>query len=262
MSRVMLTVAYDGTDFHGFARQPDLRTVQGLLEEALSRVLFEPVEIFGASRTDAGVHARHQVVHFDLDDNSVLPIDRLGYALSRQMPSDLAVLSAVSPSASFHARHSVRQKTYRYAIRMGRVRDVFADRFELHVPTQLNVVAMQEAARWLVGKHDFTSFCFAHAQQDSKIRTLDDIRIVLPDERRLVLEVSGRAFLHNMIRIITGTLLEVGKGRRTSEDMKRILAQRDRRAAGPTAPARGLTLWDIRYADRSAEASDFALRWP
>ncbi|MCY0901007.1 MAG: tRNA pseudouridine(38-40) synthase TruA [Firmicutes bacterium] len=259
----MLTVAYDGTDFHGFARQPELRTVQGVLEVGLSRVLVKPVEVFGASRTDAGVHARHQVVHFDLeDDNCVLPIDRLGYALSRQMPSDLAVLSAISPWARFHARHSVRQKTYRYAIRVGRVRDVFTDRFELHVPTQLNVVAMQEAARWLTGRHDFTSFCFAHAQQDSKIRTLDDIRIVRPDETRLLLEVSGKSFLHNMIRIIMGTLLDVGQGRRTSEDMKRILAQRDRRAAGPTAPARGLTLWDIRYDDSSAEASNFTLRWP
>jgi len=246
--RVKLILAYDGTHFHGFARQPGLRTVQGVLEEAICRACGLQVEVQGASRTDAGVHARRQIAHVDLDDDVFnIPFERIAYALRRQLPQDVALLAATRAPEGFHARHGAKQKTYRYTFRTSAAQDVFLVRFETQVHKPLNVAAMQDAAVSLIGKHDFSSFCFARAQQDSKVRTLDAIRVLRTEEETVFIEVTGRSFLHNMVRIIAGTLLEVGKGRLKASDMARILAQRDRRAAGPTAPPQGLTLWDIEY---------------
>lgn len=249
MARVKITVSYDGTDFHGFARQPELRTVQGVLEEAIWRTCGKRIEVFGASRTDAGVHARRQVIHVDLDESPGIPHEQLAYALRRQFPQDITLLSTHVVAADFHARHNALRKTYRYTVCMGQIWDVFRVRYEHRIHTFLDIDAMAEAAIPLLGTHDFTSFCYAHAQQESKIRTIEDIRVVQCDKTTVFVEVTGKAFLHNMIRILAGTLLEVGKGRLQPRDVEGILAQKDRRVAGPTAPPHGLTLWDIVYAD-------------
>lgn len=249
MAKVKLTVAYDGTDFHGFSRQPGLRTVQGELEAALYRVCGTPYEVYGASRTDAGVHAKKQVAHIVLDDKMRLPLERLGYALRMQMPRDIVVQSVTPTAEAFHARHDAVRKVYRYFFATTRAPDVFRARYQTSVPVALDDTAMRAGAVHLIGKHDFTSFCFAHAQQESKVRTIHSLDVVRVDDATLYLQVVGKSFLHNMVRILAGTLLEVGKGNIAPASIQRILASRDRRAAGPTAPARGLTLWDIAYLD-------------
>ncbi|MCY0876087.1 MAG: tRNA pseudouridine(38-40) synthase TruA [Firmicutes bacterium] len=247
MAKVKLTVAYDGTDFHGFSRQPGLRTVQGELEAAVCRICGTPYEVYGASRTDAGVHAKKQVAHIVLDERMQLPIERIGYALRMQMPRDIVVQDVSRVADQFHARHDAMRKVYRYFFATTRAPDVFRARYQMNVPVPLNDEAMRLGAVHLIGRHDFTSFCFAHAQQESKVRTLHSLEVVRVDEATLYLEVVGKSFLHNMVRILAGTLLEVGKGRIPPAQIQHILASRDRRAAGPTAPARGLTLWDIAY---------------
>lgn len=256
MPKVKLTVAYDGTDFHGFSRQPGLRTVQGELEAAVYRVCGAPYEVYGASRTDAGVHAKTQVAHLLVDDRMRLPLERLGYALRMQMPRDVVIHAATPVDERFHARHDAVRKVYRYFFATTRAPDVFRARYQLSVPVRIDEDAMREGAAHLIGRHDFTSFCFAHAQQETKVRTLHALHVVRVNPSTLYLEVIGKSFLHNMVRILAGTLLEVGKGRITPTDIQRILASRDRRMAGPTAPARGLTLWDIAYPDDHDEPVD------
>ncbi|GGJ00846.1 tRNA pseudouridine synthase A [Alicyclobacillus cellulosilyticus] len=244
MPRIRMTVAYDGTDFHGFAKQQGLRTVQGVLEETLGRILRQPVEVFGSGRTDAGVHARGQVVHWDQDTGP--PADRYPYLLRRALPPDIVAVAAEEVPPSFHARFSALAKTYRYTLQRADVEDVFTKRYAWHVPGPLDVDAMRRAASYLTGEHDFTSFCAAAAQVQDKVRRIDAIDLV---ERGTYLDIrcTGNGFLQHMVRIIVGTLVEVGRGRRSPDEMPDILAARDRSRAGITAPPHGLALWEVHY---------------
>ncbi|MBX6352433.1 MAG: tRNA pseudouridine(38-40) synthase TruA [Thermoflavifilum sp.] len=244
MQKVKLIIAYDGTDFHGFARQQGLRTVQGILEEVLAGVLGHPVEVFGSGRTDAGVHARAQVVHFQQEKGP--PPEKWPYILLRRLPPDIVAVAAEPVPDDFHARFSVRWKTYRYSIARGEVPDIFRRRFTWHVPGPLNLDEMRQAAAALVGTHDFTSFCAAATPVEDKRRTIAEIRFE-PGERELHIYCTGNGFLQHMVRIIVGTLVQVGQGRRAAAEIADILAARDRRAAGPTAPPQGLVLWSVEY---------------
>lgn len=247
MQKVKCVVSYEGTHFHGFARQPRLRTVQGEIERVFEELFAYPVETVGASRTDAGVHARAQVFHFTLPKYRIA-IEKLPYICARRFPVDLALQSATFVDDGFDARRSVLWKTYRYTIVMRRVPDVFLRRYALHEPQPLDLDAMRDASVHLLGEHDFSSFCAAKAQQASKIRTVHRIHFAHDEQTsRLDIDITGNGFLHHMVRIIVGTLLEVGKGQLQSEDVERILHRRDRRAAGPTAPAHGLCLRHIEY---------------
>lgn len=247
MQKVMCTTSYDGSDFHGFSRQPRLRTVQGEIERVLSVVFDCPIETIAASRTDAGVHARAQVFHFTLPHQRVA-VEKLPYICSRQLPDDIVLEKAVVVDDGFDARRSVLWKTYRYTIALGPIQDVFIRRYALYEHQMLDVDAMQAAALHLMGEHDFTSFCTARAQQVSKVRTVHRIHFAYDHQaRRLHIDITGNGFLHNMVRIIVGTLLNVGRGKLKSIDVLHILESRDRRTAGQTAPARGLTLWHIEY---------------
>lgn len=247
MTRAKLVVAYDGTDFCGFQRQPGLRTVQGELECALGRLFGQAVEVTGASRTDAGVHARAQVVHVDLVRDIRVPVERWRTALRYRLPPDLTVVAAEEVGDGFHARHDARRKTYRYTLDTSSSPSVFTARYATPVYRTLDVAAMREAAIPLLGRHDFTSFCAARAQQPDKERTI--FRLDLDEDERGYVHISivGNGFLHNMVRIIIGTLLEVGTARLAPDAVRAMLEARDRRAAGPTAPARGLCLWGIEY---------------
>ncbi|GEO26758.1 tRNA pseudouridine synthase A [Alicyclobacillus acidoterrestris] len=242
--RIRLVVSYDGADFHGFARQKGLRTVQGVLEDTLSNLLGTSIEVHGSGRTDKGVHARAQVVHFDLPYGP--PADRIVHVLSRRLPNDIIPISASQVDSTFHARFSVVRKTYRYHIFRGNLPDVFKYRFSWHVPEALDIAAMRRAAAHLVGEHDFTSFCAAAAPQENKVRIIYQLCIEASGED-LYLYCAGSGFLQYMVRIITGTLVDVGLGSISAERLPDILAARSREAAGRTAPAHGLCLWNVEY---------------
>lgn len=245
MPNFCMTLSYDGTRYNGWQRQgntPD--TVQGRLETALSALLGQPVEVAGSGRTDAGVHARMQTASFRAKTD--LPAPELLRRLRAQLPGDIGVLTLAEAAPRFHARLSCRGKTYVYRVWNSDTPNVFERRYVYALPQPLDTAAMQRAAALLCGRHDYTSFCANRHMKKSAVRTVDAITVErLGDEVRLTF--SGEGFLYHMVRILTGTLLEVGLGQRDAGTMADILAARDRAAAGPTAPARGLILWETRY---------------
>lgn len=250
----MLTVAYDGTGYAGFARQPQVQTVQGKLEEALRIVTRAPVTTVCAGRTDAGVHALGQQVSFPVagELGTEMDLERLRRSLNALTPDDIVIRGARFEGAGFSARFDAREREYRYRIVTGSTPPVFLRRFSWWCKGQpLDVASMLSAADHLIGEHDFRSFCMAaSAEGRSTWRRLDHLELsgeTHLGEEHLVLRVVGNAFLHNMVRIIVGTLVEVGAGRRDPSWVAEVLGSRDRSAAGPTAPACGLTFWEVRY---------------
>lgn len=242
--RIRLVVAYDGANFHGFARQTGLRTVQGVLEETLSDMLGVAIEVHGSGRTDKGVHARAQVVHWDQPYGPAA--DRMVYVLKHRLPSDVIPLAAATVDEQFHARFSVVRKTYRYHIWRGAMPDLFRYRFSCHVPEQLDTDGMRQAAQCLIGEHDYTSFCAAAAPQANKVRQIYQLHIEEAHDD-LYIFCEGSGFLQYMVRIIAGTLIDVGLGSIAAADMPGILAAKSREVAGRTAPAHGLCLWNVEY---------------
>ncbi|GED61101.1 tRNA pseudouridine synthase A [Brevibacillus formosus] len=244
MKRLRCVLAYDGTDFSGFQVQPDQVTIQGEIEAALNRVTGEDIQVFGSGRTDAGVHARGQVIHFDTSSN--IPMDKWRFVLNNQLPDSIVIRTVEEVDASFHARFDVQVKEYRYCIDNNPVADVFRHRYADHVRFPLDVDAMQQAAHYLVGEHDFTSFCSAKTFVEDKVRTVYGLTVEkIGDE--VWVTCRGNGFLYNMVRIIVGTLVEVGQGKRNPAELKEILAACDREKAGKTAPAKGLTMWEVVY---------------
>lgn len=242
---VKLTIQYDGTRYDGWQRQGNTdNTLQGRLEGVLSRMAGKPVEIQGAGRTDAGVHARGQVASVHLPEGYT-PQEVQNY-LNRYLPEDVAVVDVVEMGERFHARLSATGKEYRYHIRMGSVPDVFARKYQYRVEEPLDLAAMERAAGYLTGKHDFRSFCGNRRFKKSTVREVFHIGVEVCGSD-LTLIYRGDGFLYNMVRILTGTLLEVGLGQRTPESMVDILEARERTAAGKTAPAQGLVLQEVYY---------------
>jgi len=250
-------VSYDGTSYYGFQRQPQGNTIQDKIEESIRLLTGETVTITSSGRTDAGVHARAQV--FNFETASQIPIRRWCLALNARLPEDIVVLHADEVPLEFHSRRSAKRKTYCYTIRTGRFPDVFQRRYQYHHYSPLNVEAMQEGLQYLIGEHDFTSFCSPRTDKESKVRTLFDARIevedplagtAIPPELQgqvIRIFVTGSGFLYNMVRIIAGTLMQVGIGKRPAADMQRILEALDRGQAGPTAESHGLMLWNVDY---------------
>ena len=242
---VKLTIQYDGTRYDGWQRQGNTdNTLQGRLEDVLSRMVGKPVEIQGAGRTDAGVHARGQVASVHLPEGYT-PQEVQNY-LNRYLPEDVAVVEVVEVGERFHARLSATGKEYRYHIRMGSVPDVFARKYQYRVEEPLDLAAMERAAGYLTGKHDFRSFCGNRRFKKSTVREVFHIGVEVCGSD-LTLVYRGDGFLYNMVRILTGTLLEVGLGQRTPESMVDILEAKERTAAGKTAPAQGLVLQEVYY---------------
>ena len=242
---VKLTIQYDGTRYDGWQRQGNTdNTLQGRLEGVLSRMAGKPVEIQGAGRTDAGVHAQGQVASVHLPEGYT-PQEVQNY-LNRYLPEDVAVVDVVEVGERFHARLSATGKEYRYHIRMGSVPDVFARKYQYRVEEPLDLAAMERAAGYLTGKHDFRSFCGNRRFKKSTVREVFHIGVEVCGSD-LTLVYRGDGFLYHMVRILTGTLLEVGLGQRTPESMVDILEARERTAAGKTAPAQGLVLQEVYY---------------
>ncbi|MCM1122176.1 MAG: tRNA pseudouridine(38-40) synthase TruA [Eubacterium sp.] len=244
MKRVMLTVAYDGTNYHGWQIQPNGETIEGILNRCLLELTGEDVEVIGASRTDSGVHAMGNIAVFDTD--SPIPADKFSYAMNRRLPDDIKIQKSQEVSFDFHPRHCTSRKTYEYRIYCASfpmpVKRLYAH--FTYVPLEVDL--MSQAGEYLVGTHDFKSFCSVDMQAETTVRRIDSLE-VYREGREIVIRVTGGGFLYNMVRIIAGTLMEVGRGHIAPQEMERILAAKDRQAAGPTAPACGLTLIGIEY---------------
>lgn len=253
MRNIFMVVSYDGTAYCGFQQQPGLPTVQGKLQEAVLHLTGEQVKIEGSGRTDAGVHARGQAISFLT--SALIPVERWKHAMNARLPADIVVREAREAPLTLHARHSALRKTYRYTLNNNRTADVFRRKYQYQHYSPLNVDAMRESLPYLLGEHDFSSFCSRHSTKKSHVRRIDDIHLEQelteddgPDGCGLVhLYVTGNGFLYNMVRVIVGTLIQIGEGKRKPEEMKHILDAKDRSAAGPTAEAHGLCLWNVEY---------------
>ena len=245
MRNFRLCLCYDGGRYRGWQKQGNTDgTIQEKIEALLSRLLAQPVEVAASGRTDAGVHARRQTCSFRADTG--LSCGELLELIRRHLPEDIGALSLSEADSRFHARLSCREKTYVYFIWNSPAPNVFYRKYSYAWPEELNTDAMEQAAALLLGRHDFRSFCSVTKMKKSTVRELREITI----RRRgpmLCLCFTGSGFLYNMVRILVGTLLEVGSGQRSAGDMLRVLEVRDRQAAGFTAPAQGLFLWEQKY---------------
>lgn len=248
---IALTVSYDGSGFHGFARQDGLSTVQGSLEAALSTVMRTEIKTTGAGRTDTGVHARAQVVSFEID--GALPdLDRLVRSLNGLCANQgIGVSEARRAVPGFSARFDACSREYHYRIVTGSTPPVFMSRYAWWVRSPLDLDAMQEAGTMLIGEHDFASFCVARsAEGKSTVRAVEIVdvyREILLGEECVTIRVIGDAFLHSMVRVVVGSLVEIGSAKHEPSWLAVALAAKTRQAAGPTAPAHGLTLWSVGY---------------
>lgn len=245
MQRYKCIISYDGTAFSGYQVQPGKRTVQSEIEAVLAKMhKGDTIRVSASGRTDAGVHAKGQVIHFDSDLS--IPVEKWGVALNTLLPEDISVLAVEKAGESFHSRFNALGKEYRYKLLRSQVRDPFGRNFAYRYPYELNIEAMNEAIAYLQGTHDFSSFCSAKTEVEDKVRTVETIEI-FEDGELLTFRFVGNGFLYNMVRILVGTLLEVGAGDRSPEEMAEILEKKDRRFAGKTAPAHGLYLWQVFY---------------
>lgn len=257
--RILLRVAYDGTNYHGWQVQPNAKTIEGELNRVLTQLTGEEIQVTGASRTDAGVHALGNVAVFDTV--SKIPAEKFSYALNQRLPEDIVIQSSLQVADDFHPRHCDCCKTYEYDI-LNRTFPLPAYRNTAYfLYGDLDLDAMRRACQAFPGEHDFASFCAAGAQVQTTVRTIYSLEVLEQPlavtekgvssqrslERLLTIRVRGNGFLYNMVRIIAGTLVEVGRGHIRPEEVEGIIAACDRAKAGPTAPARGLRLVEIKY---------------
>ncbi len=248
MPTFKLTIAYDGTKFSGWQFQPDQRTVQGAVQTAWQQITGEVVQVSATSRTDAGVHALGQVV--GVNSATHLTADQLYRAINAKLPEDVVLVAIAEVAAGFHATRDAKGKRYRYRIHNERTRPLFDRNLVWHVPQPLDAQRMHRAGQSLVGTHDFASFQAAGSERESTVRTITEIyvrRCIDDLESCVLVDVEGDGFLYNMVRIIVGSLVEIGVGRHEETWLAEVLAARDRRAAGRTAPPQGLCLLKVYY---------------
>lgn len=243
----MLTVSYDGTAYCGWQLQLGRETIEGVLNRCISELTGERVEVIGASRTDSGVHAFGNVAVFDT--LSPIPAEKFSYALNQRLPEDIRIQGSAEVPADFHPRHCESRKTYEYRIYNAPFAMPVKRLYSYFTYVPLDVIRMRQGAVFLVGEHDFKSFCSVDTQAQTTVRRVDSVEVweegaagIGNAGKEIVIRVAGRGFLYNMVRIMAGTLMEVGRGKLPPERVKDILAACDRQAAGPTAPACGLTL--------------------
>ena len=244
MRNLRLDICYDGTRYKGFQRQTNHdNTIQGKLEQALSRILQQPIEVSGSGRTDTGVHARYQVVSFHCETE--MPCAEILAQLRRYLPEDIGIYSCKDASNRFHARLNAKGKTYMYRIWNSDMPCIFERRYLTVIPEKLDVDAMRRAAAYLIGEHDFAAFCANKHMKKSTIRQIYDLRVDCVDHE-IRITVTGNGFLHNMVRIMTGTLIEVGLGQRDADSIPGLF-DAQRCEAGFLAPAQGLCLMEVTY---------------
>lgn len=266
MKNILLTIAYDGSGFHGWQRQLEQRTVQGELENALSNSLGSTISIDGTSRTDTGVHALGQRASFMTHSN--VPVDKLpmilnnslanGKIFTDRIPGEIAVIDAKEVPDDFHARFNAIGKTYIYKIRCAKDFDIFKRNYCCQISSPLDVAKMEESAKYIMGTHDFKSFeTTGGTPRDTTVRTVFDLAVkedVHDNESDITIQITGDGFLYNMVRIISGTLMEVGLGKKTPESIEDIIIARNREKAGQTAPPGGLYLKEVYYNKEDMDA--------
>lgn len=244
MRNLRLDICYDGTRYRGWQRLPGVEgTIQGKLETALSRILEEPIEVSGSGRTDAGVHAAHQIANFHCENP--MPPEKILEALRRYLPEDIGIYSCEEAAPRFHARLNASRKTYRYRIWNSVEPCVFQRRYLWVMPEKLDAAAMNRAGALLLGEHDFSAFCGNRKMKKSTVRRLDSLEIERKGQE-LQITVTGNGFLYNMVRILVGTLVEVGRGEREAESIPALFGG-PREAAGFLAPPQGLCLMEVNY---------------
>lgn len=244
MKRVKLTVAYDGSGYCGWQVQPNGITVEAVLNRALWKLTGEEIQVIGASRTDSGVHALGNVAVFDTE--STIPAERFAFALNRRLPEDVLIVKSEEVPLTFHPRHCDCRKTYEYHIMNTRTPMPTDRLYNYFVSYELDVEKMRRAAEYLVGEHDFASFCNIRTNATSTVRTVTALD-VLAEGEKITIRITGNGFLYNMVRIIAGTLIRVGRGYYEPEKVKEMLATKKRTAEGITAPPQGLFLVEITY---------------
>ena len=244
MKRVKMTVAYDGTNYCGWQVQPNGITIEEVINKALQNLTGEPILVIGASRTDSGVHAMGNVAVFDTE--TTIPPERIAMALNQRLPEDIVIIKSEEVALDFHPRYCDCSKTYEYHIINTRIPIPTKRLTNYFVTYNLNLDHMREAASYLVGEHDFVSFCNVRTDVENTVRAITALDII-EDGNEITIRITGNGFLYNMVRIIVGTLIRVGRGFYTPEKVKEILEAKERKAAGVTAPAHGLMLMEINY---------------
>lgn len=244
MKRIKLTIAYDGTNYCGWQIQPNGITVEEVVNKALKKLTGEEILVIGASRTDSGVHALGNVAVFDTE--TTIPPERIAMALNQKLPDDIVITKSEEVAEDFHPRYCDCSKTYEYHIINTRIPIPTKRLTNYFVSYNLNIENMRTAAEYLVGEHDFVSFCNVRTDVENTVRTITELEILTSGDE-ITIRISGNGFLYNMVRIIVGTLIRVGRGFYEPEKVKEILEAKNRKAAGVTAPAHGLMLVEIRY---------------
>ena len=247
MRRYRIVVAYDGTNYCGWQVQPNGITVEEVLNKKISKITGEDIHIIGASRTDSGVHSMGNVAVFDT--NTSIPPEKFMHALNQKLPDDIVIVKSDEVAKDWHPRYQDEVlKTYEYHIYNSKIPNPLKRHFSTFVSFPLNVERMREGAKYLVGEHDFVSFCNVRTQVEDTVRTVKEIEI-LHDNENITIRITGNGFLYNMVRIIAGTLIRVGRGYYEPERVKEILEAKERTEAGVTAPANGLVLVEIKYGE-------------
>ena len=245
MRNIKLTIEYDGKDFNGWQKQPNKLNIQGTIEKAIEKITGERVELMASGRTDRGVHALGQVANFKT--NSKLPIEKFPIAINSNMKSSIKIKHAEEVDERFHSRLSCKRKTYRYVINNSKYGSSIYRNLETHIPIKLNVDKMKEAIKYFEGEHDFKAFRASGTSSKSSVRTIYKAEIIERLDERIWIELTGNGFLYNMVRIISGTLVDVGLGKIEPKEIKNIIESKDRQKAGKTLAPQGLFLVNVEY---------------
>ncbi len=245
MRNIRLTIEYDGKDFNGWQKQPNKLNIQGTIEKAIEKITGEEVELMASGRTDRGVHALGQVANFKT--NSTLPIEKFPIAINSNMKSSIRIKDAEEVDEKFHSRLSCKRKTYRYVINNSKYGSSIYRNLETHIPIKLDVEKMKEAVKYFEGEHDFKAFKASGTSSKSSVRTIFKAEVIERPDERVWIELTGSGFLYNMVRIISGTLVDVGLGKIEPKEIKDIIESKDRQKAGKTLAPQGLFLVKVEY---------------
>ena len=245
MRNIKLTIEYDGKDFNGWQKQPTKLNIQGTIEQAIKIVTGEEVDLMASGRTDAGVHAFGQVANFKTNSN--IPIEKIAIALNSNLKKSIRIISAEEVDEKFHSRLTCKKKTYRYVINNSEFSSAIYRNLETHIPQKLDVGKMKMAAKYFEGEHDFKAFKASGTSSKSSVRTIYSAKVIDAGNEKIYIELTGNGFLYNMVRIISGTLVDVGCGKIKPEEIKNIIESKNRNLAGKTLPPQGLYLVNVEY---------------
>ncbi len=245
MRNIKLVIEYDGKEYNGWQKQPTKLNIQGTIEQAIKSITGENVDLTASGRTDAGVHAIAQVANFKTNSN--IPIDKIAIALNSNLKKSIRIISAEDVDERFHSRLTCKRKTYRYIINNSEFSSAIYRNLETHIPQKLDIEKMKIASKYFIGEHDFKAFKSSGTSSKSSVRTIYDAKVIEMSDNRIYIELTGNGFLYNMVRIISGTLVDVGLGKLQPEEIEKIIESKDRNLSGKTLPPNGLYLVNVEY---------------